>query len=156
VGYAVLPESLVQPVAAMTLNAYVSPPLWPQAEVYEFLAAGFLPPQLARVRELLRLRRDALLEGLGAGLDGLASWTIPDGGYFLWLELAGGLSTVELLADCERAGVTFVPGPGFFADGGGESAARLSFSFPAIGDIRAGADRLATAVRTRLAAAGGS
>ncbi len=156
VGYAVLPESLVQPVAAMTLNAYVSPPLWPQAEVYEFLAAGFLPPQLARVRELLRLRRDALIEGLGAGLDGLASWTIPDGGYFLWLELAGGLSTVELLADCERAGVTFVPGPGFFADGGGESAARLSFSFPAIGDIRAGADRLATAVRTRLAAAGGN
>jgi 2-aminoadipate transaminase len=151
VGYAVLPESLAKPVASMALDTYVSPPLWPQAEIYEFLAAGFLPPHLSRVRELLRLRRDALIDRLTAGLSGRAHWSTPQGGYYLWLELPDGLGAVDLLADCERAGVTFVAGPGFFPAGGGENGARLSFSFPAVDDIRIGADRLVAAVQNRLA-----
>jgi DNA-binding transcriptional MocR family regulator len=154
VGYAVLPESLAGPVASMALDTYVSPPLWPQAEIYEFLAAGFLPPHLSRVRELLRLRRDALIDRLSAGLSGRAHWSTPEGGYFLWLELPDGLRAVDLLADCESAGVTFVAGPGFFPAGGGENGARLSFSFPAVDDIRIGADRLVAAVQNRLAAVG--
>jgi|SRR5271165_5154708 len=155
VGYGVLPEHLVPRVAAAALDTYVSPPLWPQAEIYEFLTAGFLAPQLTRIRELLRLRRDALVERLADGLDGWdADWWVPDGGYFLWLELPGRISTAALLVDCERAGVTFVPGSGFFSDGGGDSSARLSFSFPSVADIRIGADRLVATARSQLATNG--
>jgi 2-aminoadipate transaminase len=150
VGYGVLPEHLAPRVAAAALDTYVSPPLWPQAEVYEFLAAGFLPAQLTRVRELLRLRRDALVERLADSKDGWdADWWTPDGGYFLWLELPRQLSAAALLADCERAGVTFVPGSGFFADGRGDSSARLSFSYPTVADIRVGADRLLAVARSQ-------
>jgi len=155
VGYGVLPEQLAQRVAAVGLDSYVSPPLWPQAEVYEFLAGGFLPAHLSRVRALLRLRRDALVTRLAAGLEGAGPrWSKPDGGYFVWLELPAQLSAADLLADCERAGVTFVPGSGFFADGGGDSSARLCFSFHAVEDIAAGADRLVAAARGRLAGLG--
>ena len=153
VGYAVLPGHLAGPVAQAALDAYVSPPLWPQAVVYEFLAAGFLPAHLARIRPVLRERRDALTGGLEAGLPAAATWSVPDGGYFLWLELPGGARTAGLLADAEQAGVTFVPGPGFFSDGGGENAARLSFSFHSAGQIRAGADRLAGVARRHLSRA---
>jgi 2-aminoadipate transaminase len=151
VGYAVLPEPLEQRVAATALGAYVSPPLWPQAEIYEFLTGGFLPGHLKRIRELLRLRRDALVAELEAGLTGYGvRWSNPQGGYFLWLELPAQLSAAELLADCERAGVTFVPGPGFFADGGGAGSARLCFSFHDVQDITTGAARLTAAARGRL------
>jgi DNA-binding transcriptional MocR family regulator len=150
VGYGVLPEHLTEAVTRAATHTYVSPPIWPQAEVYEFLAAGFLPGHLSRIRAALRQRRDALAGGLEAGLGGHARWTTPDGGYFLWLELPGAVRTGTLLAECEQAGVTFVPGPGFFFDGGGENCARLCFSFPSLDDIRAGADRLAAVVRRRL------
>jgi 2-aminoadipate transaminase len=111
---------------------------------------------------LLRLRRDALVERLAEGLHGCAAdWWVPDGGYFLWLELPPRISAAALLADCERAGVTFVPGSGFFADGsgdggdgggnsGGDHSARLSFSFPSVADIRVGADRLVATARRQL------
>lgn len=146
VGYGVLPPQLAPRVAAAALDTYVSPPMWPQAEIYEFLAADFLPGHLTRLRDMLRLRRDALIERLAAGLDGWTSgWRAPDGGYYLWLELPRRISAAALLADCERAGVTFVPGSGFFASGDGDSYARLSFSFPSVADIRVGADRLVTA-----------
>jgi DNA-binding transcriptional MocR family regulator len=139
----------------VALNTYVSPPLWPQAEIYEFLAGGFLPAHLSRVRGLLRLRRDALVTRLAAGLDGAGiRWSNPDGGYFLWLELPAQLSATDLLADCERAGVTFVPGSGFFADGGGGNSARLSFSFHSVEEIADGAERLVAAARGRLVGVG--
>jgi DNA-binding transcriptional MocR family regulator len=151
VGYGVLPEHLAEPVTGAAAEAYVSPPMWPQAVAYEFLAAGFLPAHLARARELLRQRRDTLVGRLDAGLSGHARWSVPDGGYFLWLELPERLSSADLLEDCERAGVTFVPGADcFFGGSGGQNAARLSFSFPALDDIRVGADRLTAAARHRL------
>ena len=129
----------------------MSPPLWPQAEVYEFLSAGFLPGQLTRIRELLRQRRDALVERLAAGLDGwTGDWWAPDGGYFLWLELPRQMSAAALLAGSERAGVTFVPGSGFFSGGGGDGSARLSYSFPSVADIRIGADILVATARGQL------
>jgi 2-aminoadipate transaminase len=152
VGYGVLPEHLAGPVTNAATEAYVSPPMWPQAIAYEFLAAGLLPAHLARIREILRQRRDTLVGRLDAGLAGHACWTVPDGGYFLWLELPERLRSADLLEDCERAGVTFVPGAGCFFDGssGGQNAARLSFSFPALDDIAVGADRLTAAARCRL------
>ena len=61
------------------------------------------------------------------------------------------LRSVDLLEDCERDGVTFVPGPDcFFGGDGGQNAARISFSFPPLGDIAVGADRLTAAARRRL------
>lgn len=154
VGYAVLPESMVRPVAAVALETYVSPPLWPQAEIYEFLDGDYLPPHLTRIRGLLRARRDALLGGLSAGLDERTQWTTPSGGYFVWLEFPAGIRAQDVLADCERVGVSFTAGSGFFVGAGGEHHARLSFSFPGIEDIRTGADRLVAAVQSRLVPAG--
>lgn len=151
VGYGVLPEHLAGPVTGAAAEAYVSPPMWPQAVAYEFLAAGFLPAHLVRAREMLRQRRDTLVGRLDAGLSGHARWSVPDGGYFLWLELPEQLRSADLLEDCERDGVTFVPGADCFPDGsGGQNAARLSFSFPSLGDIAVGTDRLTAAARRRL------
>jgi 2-aminoadipate transaminase len=151
VGYGVLPEHLAGPVTGAAAEAYVSPPMWPQAVAYEFLAGGFLPAHLVRAREMLRRRRDTLLGRLDAGLSGHARWTVPGGGYFLWLELPEQLRSADLLEDCERDGVTFVPGPDCFPDGrGGQNEARISFSFPSLGDIAVGADRLTAAARRRL------
>jgi len=150
VGYGVLPGHLAGPVTRAALEEYVSPPMWPQAVVHEFLAAGFLPAHLARVRAMLRERYDALAGGLEAGLPGQARWPAPDGGYFLWLELPGSLRSDDLLAACEQAGVAFAPGSGFFYHRGGEHRARLCFSSPPLADIPAGADRLTATARRLL------
>jgi DNA-binding transcriptional MocR family regulator len=145
VGYLVLPDALVAPVEALATATYVSPPLLPQAQLYEFLAAGHLPAHLEELRAFLRPRRDALLEVLAEELTGgEATWTRPEGGYFAWLELAGGRRAAEgLAARADAAGVPVVAGAGF----GDERGVRLSFSFPAPEEIRDGARRLAALVK---------
>jgi 2-aminoadipate transaminase len=153
VGYAVVPQQLSARIQQQALDTYVSPPLWPQAEMYEFLADDRLEPQLARVRALLRERRDALVARLEERLSGLASWTVPEGGFYLWLQLPARISAVELLESCRSPGVTFVPGASFAFDGNSDSAARLVFSYLRPTDIAVGVDRLTDQIMAKLATA---
>ena len=150
VGYLLLPQGLVAPIEARATRAYVSPPLLPQAQLHDFLAAGHLEPHLDFLRVFLRSRRDALLDGLAEHLSERATWTRPDGGYFLWLELPEGIEADELNDRARAAGVAFVPGAGFFHGDRGRNTARLAFSYPSVNEIRIGADRLGKLVRAEL------
>jgi 2-aminoadipate transaminase len=142
VGYLVLPERLAAPVEAVAASTYITPALLSQATVHEFLRRGALERNLGLVRSLLHARRDALLASLDDHLAGTgASWSRPEGGYFLWLELPRRLHAVELLAAAEPLGVTFVAGPDFFLRGGA-SAARLAFSFASPGQLGEAVSRL--------------
>jgi 2-aminoadipate transaminase len=86
-----------------------------------------------------------MLGALESELGGRASWSRPEGGYFLWLDL--GVDTAELLGRAERAGVTFIKGTDFFPPGeGGERSVRLAFSFVSPSEIAEGVSRLAALV----------
>jgi 2-aminoadipate transaminase len=144
VGYFVLTPEVAATYEAVAANVYLTPALVGQATVFEFLARGNLEPNLVRVCELLRERRDAMLEALDRGLGDSATWTCPEGGYFIWLDLPAGVDAGELLGRAEAAGVTFVRGSDFFVPGGGgESSARLAFSFVSAAEIADGVARLA-------------
>ena len=140
VGYFVLPAPLATQVEARAVSTYISPPFMTQATVHEFLRRGNFQPNLERVRGLLRVRRDAMLDALEQHLPEGAEWSRPEGGYFVWVDLPGDAPS---LADAEAAGVTFVPGQDFFADGSGASSMRLAFSFVSPDEIAEGVTRLA-------------
>ncbi len=131
VGWFVVPASLQAPYDDRAVSTYISPPLLPQAIVHELHARGAFEPNLERIRGILDGQRQAMLTSLEQELDGRATWSRPEGGYFLWLDLGDGVDAGELLARASDAGVTFVRGADFFPDGRGGSAARLAFSYEA-------------------------
>jgi DNA-binding transcriptional MocR family regulator len=141
-GYLILPNELATELEAAAAATYITPALLAQATVFEFLRRGNLASNLEHVCNLLRARRDAMIGALERELPE-ASWSQPEGGYFLWLDLPPGVATAEL----DPEGVTFVPGNHFFAGAGGESAVRLAFSFASPPEIEEGVARLASAVR---------
>jgi DNA-binding transcriptional MocR family regulator len=81
-----------------------------------------------------------MLDALESTMPDGASWSRPEGGYFIWLDLP---ESAPDLARAEQAGVTFVQGTDFFADGSGASSVRLAFSFVSPDEIGAGVARLA-------------
>jgi 2-aminoadipate transaminase len=145
VGYMVLPAALAAEVESAAASAYITPALMSQATVYAFLRRGKLTPNLERVCRLLRARRDAMIAALERHLPE-ARWIVPEGGYFLWLELPGDVPA----ADLRPEGVTFVLGTDFFAGPGGESSLRLAFSYESPAVIEEGVRRLASAVRAAM------
>jgi 2-aminoadipate transaminase len=142
VGYFVLPSALESDLEKLAVSTYITPALLGQATVFEFLRRGELDPNLERIRPLLASRRDAMLEGLEDELPA-CSWSRPEGGYFVWLELAEGADAGALLARADSGGVSFVPGTDF---GGAPNTARLAFSFVSPDEIREGVRRLAAVV----------
>jgi DNA-binding transcriptional MocR family regulator len=154
VGWFVLPAQLAPEIEARAVSTYISPPYLSQATVLEFMERGSFGPNLERVNGLLRERRDAMLEALAGCMPEDASWTRPEGGYFIWVELPSGPPAAELLVAAEQAGVTFVKGTDFFAGGGGgEHALRLAFSFVSPEEIAEGVSVLGSLVRTAAPAA---
>ncbi|HET7354210.1 MAG TPA: PLP-dependent aminotransferase family protein [Gaiellaceae bacterium] len=154
VGWYVLPPRLAAEIEALAVSTYISPPYLTQATVLELLQRQSFLPNLERINGLLRERRDAMLEALAREMPEDATWTQPDGGYFVWVELASGPPTAELLVEAEAAGVTFVKGTDFYAGGtDGERALRLAFSFVSPDEIAEGVARLGSLVRAASPAA---
>ena len=145
VGYLILPDELAGAIEALAVSTYISPGFLSQATVWEFVRRGNFEPNLRRVRELLALRRDAMLRALERELPE-TSWSRPEGGYFLWLDLP--VDAADLAARAGENGVTFVDGRDFFPPGagGGERSARLAYSFVSPDEIEAGIARLAELV----------
>jgi 2-aminoadipate transaminase len=143
-GYFVLPASDGGAFEDRANSTYISPPFFTQATIAEFIEQGRFEPNLERVCAGLRARRDAMLEALAAGFPSGASWSRPEGGYFVWLELGEGGDTAGLADRAERDGVTFVRGADFFPRDSelGSSSARLAFSYEPPERIAVGIERL--------------
>jgi DNA-binding transcriptional MocR family regulator len=140
VGFFILPEALAEEITETASSTYITPVLLGQATVHEFITRGYFEPNLRRMNELLKTRRDAMLAALDKHFSG-ARWTKPQGGYFVWLELDPGTNAKEVIERAE--GVTAVPGTDF---GGPAYALRLAYSFAAPDEIETGVERLAAAV----------
>jgi DNA-binding transcriptional MocR family regulator len=146
-GYFVLPTDDAAAFEQRAVSTYISPPFLAQATIFEFLERGRFQPNLTRVREGLLARRDAMLAALEAAAPAGASWNRPEGGYFLWLERAGGDSAALAERAAER-GVAVIPGRDFFpsASGLGGTAVRLAFSYESPERIAEGVARLCDAL----------
>jgi 2-aminoadipate transaminase len=140
VGWFILPEPLAEEITEAATATYITPVLLAQATVHEFITRGLFEPNLRRVNELLKARRDAMLAALEKNFSG-ASWSHPQGGYFIWVELPVGTVAQDVIARAE--GVTAVAGPEF---GGPANSLRLAYSFVSPDEIETGVERLAAAV----------
>ena len=107
-----------------------------------FGADGSYDRHLARLRREYAAQRDALV---GALAEHGRPAEAPGGGWFVWLPVP--VSAEALLPVAEEHGVSFVPGPRFWAGGpGGDDHVRLSFSRLPARDLTEAARRLATAI----------
>ena len=90
-----------------------------------------------------------MLEALHEHLPKL-SWTVPTGGFYVWLTLPNYLDSKSMLPRAVKELVAYTPGTAFYADGGGRSNIRLSFCYPSPDFIREGIRRLATVINGEL------
>jgi len=147
VGYLIGPEQLVQQLAKMAEDTYVSPNMLSQGIVYEYCRRGWLGPNIDRLRDIYRPR----LEALASALEGYlprAQWTKPEGGFFVGVYLPPELDTSLLRIRAQEMGVLLSDGRGFFPDGDGGSFLRLPFCALSVEEIREGIARIGSIVDT--------
>lgn len=144
VGYLAGPAEEIAKLAKKANETYISPNMLAESIVLELCRSGALDRNIEFVKAALKDRCDALVAGLRDQIPE-ADFVVPEGGYFLWLDLAEGTDTTALLAESKAEGVTFVAGPDFMIEGGRNSL-RLSFAPVPAEQMAEGVSRIAAAL----------
>lgn len=146
VGWVLAPYAVREKLVLAQESATLCPPAFSQFAVTAYLRNHDWQGQIKVFREMYRERRDAMLHGLSDHLAG-CSWTVPAGGFFVWLTLPPGLDSHAMLARAVTARVAYVPGTAFYADGFGSRHLRLSYCYPTPERIIEGTRRLGEVVQ---------
>ncbi|MCC6049764.1 MAG: PLP-dependent aminotransferase family protein [Thermofilum sp.] len=152
-GWVVADEEIVEKLAIAKQGVTLQSPTLSMYVLLEALKRGLVDRQLPKLKEIYRVRRDAMLEALETYMPEGVRWTRPSGGMFVWLEAPERVDMDALLPlALTKYKVAYVPGSAFHVDGGGRNTARLSFSYPPLDAMREGVARLAKLIAEHVAA----
>lgn len=110
-----------------------------------------LDDHIAQLKEIYSRRRDIMIESLKRHMPEGVTWTVPDGGFFLWVTLPEGVDATALRAQTRELGVDFLPGATCAAPGVAENQFRLCYSFVVDDQIDTGIEILANVVKGEIA-----
>ncbi|MPZ94194.1 MAG: aminotransferase class I/II-fold pyridoxal phosphate-dependent enzyme [Propionibacteriales bacterium] len=150
VGWALAPHAVREKLVLAQESSTLCPPSFSQLMISSYLAGQDWMGQVKQFREMYRERRDAMLEALDDLMPDGTTWTVPAGGFYVWLTLPPGLDAKAMLPRAVTARVAYVPGTAFYADEFGSQCMRLSYCYPTPERIREGVRRLAAVVEQEL------
>jgi len=146
VGWVLAPHAVREKLVLAQESATLCPPTFSQLAVSAYLAGNDWQGQIKSFREMYRLRRDTMLSALGDQMPAAATWTRPEGGFYVWLTLPEGIDAKAMLPRAVTARVAYVPGTAFYADGFGSQCMRLSYCYPTPERITEGVRRLSSVI----------
>lgn len=121
-----------------------------QRNISMYMDMHNLDEDVEKLKQVYRSRRDVMLASMKTEFPKGVRFTIPGGGLFTWVELPGCIDACELLVECLKSNVAFVPGGSFFPNGGGRNTMRLNFSNMPEDRIEEGIKRLGRIIRMCL------
>ncbi len=151
VGWVVAPHAVREKLVLAQESATLCPPTFSQQAVGSYLARHDWQGQIKQFTTMYRERRDAMVMALEDFMPSGVTWTVPAGGFYVWLSVPPGMNTKAMLPRAVAGRVAYVPGTAFYADGHGTDAMRLSYCYPEPGRIREGVRRLAEVLGSELA-----
>jgi 2-aminoadipate transaminase len=149
VGWALAPHAIREKLILANEAAVLSPSSFSQLMISEYLNTADWRGQINTFRGIYHERRDAMLSALSEYLPQL-SWTVPNGGFYVWATLPEHLDSKAMLPRAVKELVAYTPGTAFYADGGGRNNMRLSFCYPTPDFIREGIRRLSIVINGEL------
>jgi len=150
IGWALVPQALREKLVIASESSILCPSNFAQMSISSYLADQPWRDQISSFVELYKVRRDAMLESLDAYFPKSATWTRPQGGFYVWVTLPPEIDTKALMPKAIVAKVAYVPGTAFYADGLGSWSMRLSYCYPTPERIREGVKALAGVVEQEI------
>jgi len=146
IGWIAAEEKFIEKYVLIKQGADLCTSIRSQMEIATYMDDYDFEANVEKLIQLYRVRRDVMIEMLEKNLPQNVTFTHPQGGLFLWVQLPEAIDASELLQDCLKKKVAFIPGESFFPNGGGENTFRLNYSNMDELNIREGIKRLVQAI----------
>ncbi len=151
-GWLVAPAEVIRRISALKVDGGTN--VFGAHVAADWLPEGLLP-HVTRLRDVYHRRRDIMLAALDEHMPPGVTWTVPDGGFFIWVTLPQEIDTTRMHPQVRELGVEYLPGATCFADGSGANQLRLSFSFVEDERIEQGVRTIAEVIRGEMQEARG-
>lgn len=146
IGWVCAAPEIIRRLTLIKQAADLNSPALNQAVILE-LAENHFDIQTTKVIDSYRKKRDAMVAALEQFMPTGTTWSRPEGGMFIWVTLPDGIDSGTLLERAiEEAGIAYVPGSAFHADGSGNNTMRLSYSLVSQTEIKTAIMRLASMI----------
>lgn len=152
-GYVLAPDALMSPLASIKTGGGVNQ--FAAMAVHRLADQGKLDEHIVQSCKTQRAKRDAMWAALESNFADAATWSQPQGGIYLWVQLNDQqVDTADLVEPAVAHEVGITTGVTFHPEGtGGNHHFRLCFGFNTLEEIAEGVSRLAAAC-TDVAVAG--
>ena len=149
-GYSVASEPILSRMIIGKQSCDLNCSVFTQAILAEYLKRGLLPEHLEKINAEYKAKRDLMLATMDEVMPEGVTWTRPEGGLFLWLELPAHMSTNDMFMAAVEKKVAYVAGDSFFAAGEPHNAMRINFSNATPENIVKGIKILAEVIKENM------
>jgi 2-aminoadipate transaminase len=99
-----------------------------QREIDKYLEIYDIDKNIEKICAVYKSRRDTMIKTIQKEFPASIKYTYPEGGLFNWVELPEHINARQLLDECLKVNVAFVPGGSFYANSPKENTFRLNYS----------------------------
>ena len=145
-GWIVAPSKIITKLVQAKQGSDLHTSTFIQMVANDICQRGILRHHVKEIRKVYKERRDAMLDAMEKHFPPGVTWTRPEGGLFLWVQLPEHVDASEFLNVALQEKVAFVPGRVFYPDGDGQNAMRLTFATAGPEKIEEGIKRLGRAL----------
>lgn len=145
VGWVVGPEPVIDRLADIKMQTDYGSSSVSQYLVEKWLRSGMYQLFIEQVRIELKKRRDFVLKLLTIHFEHIASWKVPDGGFYIWIELIDEISMKRLFDMALKEGILL--NPGIVYDKLDQNHLRISYSYASEKELEKGLRRVSELIK---------
>jgi 2-aminoadipate transaminase len=140
-GWAIAGEHVINKMRMLKSDGSTS--VFVQEIISNFLSEIDFDAHVKKLNSIYKERKDAMVLAIDEYFGDEVSYTVPDGGFFLWLTFPPEIDTSQFFIDSLKKGVNYIDGVHFYTENHQHNHIRLCFTFCDEEQIRKAVKRIA-------------
>lgn len=141
-GWICADQAFIEKYVAFKQTADLHTDSFAQRITAKYMELYDMEEHINRIKAVYKERCAAMLACIEEFFPKNLSYSKPEGGLFIWVELPEGVDSTHIFAECLKNNVACVPGTPFFPNGTQTNTFRLNFSNMSIEKIMEGMKRI--------------
>ena len=150
IGWIVAPENLLEKLSLLKQATDLHTNQFSQNIVSIYLEDNDINAQIESIRDIYKLKRDAMLKAIENHFPKEVYYSKPTGGMFIWAEVPEHIKTRELADEALEHRIGIVPGDAFYPNGGNTTGMRINFSNATLDEIESGISKLGELLKSKF------
>lgn len=150
IGWMLVPDEIYKKCELIKQSADACSPSFTQVIAGKFLENGQVYGYVARVRKEYKIRAEAMVEALHKHMPAGITFTVPRGGFYIWLQLPQKADATAILKRAIAKGAVAVSGKTFDPEGVINDKIRISYCNTSVDKINEGIPMIAEAIKEEL------